>query len=566
MTQRHFFTTLFVSALLLVTACSKEQFDDLSGKPTSNEQNANAINTTGETGAISYSLSGVTINPDVVAINEGNALVTSDLTEITGGILKLSALSEEITASLNPGAILYVQAKNFTALQKITEVKKSGNIYLLSVEQAQLGEVIQEGTINMSVDLNKASNFFRQASDVEQSYYHEINLHDEYDLGDGVKFNPATDLKLAYSFKLTFIKDQVLPSEFTNTFELQVDLNPILSLTGSLNKIGSYELTKYIPASVLDYIKSIEIDYNIPINTLGIESLPAKIRIKDIYIPLELEANLSNQSILTYGLTGSFKLGYTVKMNGPQAQSTGHFESTFTTSRYPSISDVYGELLTNSKIIIEPTVTILNGAYTAGGNVTAETITETYGNIVVANQPPVSGSKAVTKITGNILVNLLVVKFPVTIINQEIEHWNIGKIVKSVIYSDLAYKVSSSYSTNVLTTSRVYTTDFTLKYKYPIIGKRVPSKLFISYDVYTDNGTSKITSVTDHEITPADVTADSFKFQLGIPFRLGGLLLLTPQSKSYLKNIVIRDNKGYVYNGIFNSSTNKVEDTIEIKR
>jgi len=117
-----------------------------------------------------------------------------------------------------------------------------------------------------------------------------------------------------------------------------------------------------------------------------------------------------------------------------------------------------------------------------------------------------------------------------------------------------------------LITSRVYSTDFTLKYKYPIPAKKIPNKLYISYDVYTDNGTTKITSVTDYEITPSEVTADSFKFKLGIPFRLGGILLLTPQSKSYMKNIVIKDNNGFVYEGIFNSSTNQVENTIEIKR
>jgi hypothetical protein len=88
----------------------------------------------------------------------------------------------------------------------------------------------------------------------------------------------------------------------------------------------------------------------------------------------------------------------------------------------------------------------------------------------------------------------------------------------------------------------------------------------ISYDVFQDNGTTKITTVTDHEISLTGITADSFKFQLGVPFKLGGLLLTTPQSKSFIKNIVIKDHKGYVYNGIFNSSKNIVENEFEIKR
>ena len=568
MTSKRLFAALFVTAFLFMIACNKEQFfdDDFSVDSTPTAQSIGAVNTSGETNGISYSLKGLTVNPGVVAINEENAKVESDLQEITNGTLKLSVFSDEIAASLNTGTILYVKANNFTVLKKITGAEKSGDgSYLLSIEQAQLGEVFEEGRIDVSVDLNKVA--FRNANNLNLSNFHEINLQDEYDLGNGFKFNPATDIKLAYNFSLSFVKNQILPSEFSNIFEFQLNINPDFNFEGSINKVSNYELAQYIPAAMLDYIKSLEIDYNIPINTLGIDSLPSKIKIKDIHIPLTIEANLSKQSRFSYGLNGAFRLGYKINVNGLKAQSTPIFENTFGITNPSASSDIYGELLTNSKIIIEPAVTILDGAYTAGGDITMETSTTTYGNVSIPNQPPVVfGSEGIIKISANVLVDLLLIKIPVNILNQETVIWNVGNIVKSVTYSDMTYKVSSSYSTNLLITSRVYTTDFTLKYKYPIIGKRVPDKLLISYDVFQDNGTSKITSVTDQEITLSDITADSFKFQLGIPFRLGGLLLLTPQSKSYIKNIVIKDHNGYVYNGIYNSSKKIVEDSFEIKR
>ena len=565
MANKSFFAALFVTAFLMMTACNKEQFfdDDFSVESTPSTPSTCAVNTTGETNGISYSLKGLTVNPDVVAINEENAKIESDLQEINNGTLKLSVFSDEIAASLNTGAILYVKTTDFTVLKKITGAEKSGNdYYLLSIEQAQLGEVFEEGRIDVSVDLNKVA--FRKASDLNLNNSHEINFHDEYDLGNGLKFNPATDIKLTYNFSLSFVKNQILPSEFSNIFEFQLNINPAFNFEGSINKISNYELTQYIPTVILDYIKSLEINYDIPINILGIESLPSKIKIKDIHMPLAIEANLSKQSRFGYGLNGAFKLGYKINVNGLKAQSTPIFENTFAVNN-PSASDIYGELFTNSKIIIEPAITILDGAYTAGGDITMETSTTTYGNVSIPNQQPtVFGSEGIRKISANVLVDLLLIKVPVNIFSQETVLWNIGNIVKSVTYSDMAYKVSSSYSTNLLIASRVYTTDFTLKYKYPILGKRVPDKLLISYDVFQDNGTSKIISVTDQEITLSGITADSFKFQLGIPFRLN--ILLIPQSKSYIKNIIIKDHNGYVYKGIYNSSKKIVENSFEIKR
>ncbi len=160
--------------------------------------------------------------------------------------------------------------------------------------------------------------------------------------------------------------------------------------------------------------------------------------------------------------------------------------------------------------------------------------------------------------------DLILTKVPVNIFSDEKELWNTGSFDKGVEFSNLSWKVSSKYSNNLLMLSRLYETDFTLNYSYPIQGKRVPDELLISYEVYQDNNKTRIQSVTDQVIVPTNVTADSFKFKLNIPYK-DKLLMLSFQNTSYLKNIVIRDRNGYEFTGILNSK-GEIENSFTIKR
>jgi hypothetical protein len=556
-------SVLFASFLLFAVSCEKEQFHRKSDSA-SQELSDAPVTKSGEENGVSYSLNGLVINPDVVIINDENAEIESDMQEIFGGILKLSNLSNELAQSLKTGTVLYVNTGDFTTLRKITAVEKTGNNCLLSVEQAQLGELFNGGSIDVSVDLNKSAAL--RSADGKNLYdkYLEVNLQDEYDFGGGIKFNPSTDIKMTYNIRLEFSKYQALPTVFSSIFECSLAVNPTFHFENSINGLYNFELAQYIPETLMEFIKAQEINIDIPINTLGIETLPAKISIRDIQIPVTVEANLSEEGTVGFGLNGTFKLGYKININGLVPRVTPVFENAIAGS-FPSDVNLNGEVITNSKIIIDPVVSILNDSYRAGGDVVVEKSGIMQSCNTLLKQSAV-GAEVNANVAATVLVDLLLIKVPVNILNQEIANFNYGQVNKSMALSDMTYNVTSTNSTNLLITSRLFATNFTMKYKYPTLGKRVPNKLLISYEVFQDNGTSRITSVNNQEITLTDITADSFKFRLDVPFRLGGLLLTTPQSRSFIRDIVIKDHNGFEYQGIFNSSKNVVENNFEIRR
>lgn len=590
-----------IIAVLSFPACEQdiEQESSIQDSPDSRPV-VSVENKRGGKDGVSYTLNGVSMISDIVSLTEKNVIFNSTAEEISEGMFSLSDVSPELAVSLKKDNILYIRSGQYTGLKKITGIKADGpGIFHLETTRAQLGEVFQGGTIDVSVDLYKAS-IAQKKSNLKsvRAYSCEImDLQDEYDLGNGFKFNPTTNISMTYTFRMAFSKTQVLPSEIVNTFEVQLALNPALSFAESLNHTGNYELSQYIPQALLDYIKSQSFDFKIPINTLGIDSLAATLKVKDIKIPLRIEANLSDQSTLSYGLNGNYKIGYSVAINGLKPTVTPIYENNLAATN-PSMSDTYGELLTSTTIDITPDISILDGAYSVNGTLSMENRTNTYGNISLPGKEPVFGSKGVniTKLIANL--DLILLKIPVTIINTEEELWNIGTIVKPVIYSDLKYSLPASYTDDygvlgnivqVGSFKRTYrNADFSLNYKYPILGKKIPEELTISYDIYAENGTTKLTSVKDAVIRPTEITSNSFKFKQDILFsgetsyekvgeervKIGFFYITVPvygnvsrcQSKSYLKNIVIQDNNGYVYEGIFNTARNIVENSIQINR
>ncbi|MDR1503201.1 MAG: hypothetical protein LBT43_12200 [Prevotella sp.] len=590
-----------IIAIVFFTACEQDIEPDSGVQDNQDSQSIVLVeNKSGGNDGVSYALHGVSIVSDIISLTEKEVTFNSTEAQISEGAFSLSDVSPELAASLKKDNILYVSLGDYAGLKRIISVEATGEgIYRLETIRAQLGEVFRGGTIDLSVDLYKAS-IAREKSRLKsgKAYSYEIlNLQDEYDLGNGFRFNPATNISMTYTFRMAFSKTQVLPSEITNTFEVQLALNPTFNFAGSFNHRGDYELSQYIPQALLDYIKSQSFDLKIPINTLGIDSLAATLKVKDIKMPLSIEANLSNQSLLSYGLNGNYKIGYSVAINGLKPTITPIYENNLVTTN-PSLSDTYGELLTSARIDITPDISILDGAYSVDGTLSLENRTSTYGNISLPGKTPAFGSKAVNiaKLIANI--DLILLKVPVTIINTEEELWNIGTIVKSVVYSDLKYVLPTSYTDdygilgNIIQTGsfkRIYKdTELSLNYKYPILGKKIPDELIISYDIYAENGTTKLNSVKDAIIHPTDITTDSFKFRQDILFsgettyekigeekkKIGFITITVPifgnvsrcQSKSYIKNVVIKDNNGYVYEGIFNTAKNVMENNIEISK
>ncbi|MDR3142053.1 MAG: hypothetical protein LBU37_10060 [Tannerellaceae bacterium] len=599
-TKMHYLAVII--AVLSFSACEQEFIEPEGG--TQNEQDCRPVvsveNKNGESDGVGYAVHGVSMVSDVISLTEKDVTFNSTAEEISAGLLNLSEVSAELGVSLKKDNILYIRLGEYTGLKKIIDVETAGEgVYRLETARAQLGEVFRGGTIDVSVDLLKAS-VAREESRLRsgKTYSCEIlNLQDEYDLGNGFKYNPATDINMTYTFRMAFSRTQVLPAEITNVFEVQLAVNPALSFAGSFNSISSYELSEYIPQALLDYLKAQSFDFKIPINTLGIDSLAATLKIKDIKMPLNIEANLSNQSLLSYGLNGNYRTGYTVAIKGTKPTVTPIYENNLVATN-PSISDTYGELLTSAKIDITPDISVLDGAYSVDGTLSFENKTSTYGNISLPGKEPAFGSKSVNLIKLMANIDLILLKIPVTVINTEEELWNIGTIVKSVVYSDLKYSLPSSYTDDygILGSiiqagsfKRTYKdTEFALNYKYPILGKKIPDELIISYDIYAENGTTQLTSVKDAVIRPSDITAKSFKFKQDVLFsgettyekigeekkKIGFITITVPiygyvtrcESKCYLKNIVIKDSNGYVYEGIFNTAKNVVENSIELIR
>ncbi|MDR3217512.1 MAG: hypothetical protein LBU22_00785 [Dysgonamonadaceae bacterium] len=581
MTKKNLLTLLGL-ALFLFTACEKDLLleQDLNGVQDQTSSSIIAGNKSGENNGVSYAVKDLSVNPNVVLLNAGNVKIESSKQELSGGSLRVSGVSDELAASFTTSNILYVKSDNYAGLKKIVSVSKTGEgSYDIETVRAQLGEAFDGGSIDVSVDLYKASLAKKKELALRAGYdaSHEIlNLQDRYDFGNGLTYNPATNIKLLYSLQLKFSKTQILPTEFSNTFEVQLAINPQVNFVGSYNNIKEYELSQYIPQEVLDFIKEQEFEFQIPINTLGIDTLPAVLKVKDIKIPLVIEANISNESAFAYSLNGSFKVGYTVKITGVKPKVTSIYENKIVAVANPSTSETYGELLTDSKIIITPDISILDDAYSVGGDLTLGNKTTTYGHVAIPGKSPVFGSKGVNTTSLTAIVDLILLKVPVEVINTEKVLWNVGTIVKSVIYSDLRYTLGSyKDNTNILSwgINRAYDTQFTLDYKYPIIGKKIPSELIISYDVYEDNGSTKIVSIKDQVIQPTDITATSFKFRQDIPFRGKTTIKIFPpsitttyQTKAYIKNIVIKDRNDYVYEGIYNTAKGVVEKSWEIKK
>jgi|GEM_PF-1807269 len=558
-------------SLLLMLACalsfyscsSDDIFDD--NVPAVPEQ-PNVINRDGKTDGIGYSLKNVTLNPDVVVLNSGNSELLSSEQELSQGIIKVNS-----NQLINEGAVLYIQSGDYTGLKKAVTVRKTGaQSYELQTEQAQLGELFESGDINLSLDMYEASKAKDEKNgelragvyEIDRTY-EIINLMEEYQWGDVLKFNPSTKVKANLYMNMSFGKSQLLPSKFTTYFEIVPAMNPLLAFSGSVNQTYEDDIVRFIPGQMIEFIKEQEFDIDIPLNVLGIESIPAKVKIQDINIPTTIEANLANQTDFTFHVNGSFKVGYEMDIDGLNAKVTPIYENNII-AEAPGVSDMQGELLTNTQVVIVPTIYMLDGLYKISGDISFGFKSETYGGGAdLPENPGNFASKGVFTSNMTVLVDLLVMKVPVEIFNQDKEIWNMGSFDKKVIYSDLSWKVSSKYSNSILLLSRLYETDFTVKYKYPILGKKVPAELLVSYEVYQDNNKTKIQTVTNEVIVPADVTADSFTFKLNIPFKSK---LFSYQTKSYLKNIVIKDRNGYVYEGIYNTAKGINENSFEIKR
>ena len=545
---------LVLSALALALySCSKEEPVNPSVPVT--ERPSNVVTASGQIDGVSYSLDNLTLNPEVIVLNADNSRLLSSSEELSGGVIRVST-----DLSLYEESILYIRSGEYTDLRKVSSVSQDASgSYLLETTQAHLGELFDGGEIALSLDLREIT---RAVYGFDRSL-EILDVQNEYSW-KGLTYNPATNVKLALNMQMEFKKLQLLPARFSTWFEITPTISPYLSTAGALNQVYAKDISELLPVELIEFLENLEFDFNIPIGILGIESLPAKLRIDDITIPTRIEANLSAKTDFSFNVNGSYKVGYEINISGLKAKTKPIYENSIVAEAPSMAANMPGELLTNAEVVITPSVSVLGDLYSVSGDIIFGFKTETAGNASLERAATYFASKGVFTSQMNLLVDLILTQVPVNIFNDEKELWNIGSFDKRVEYSNLSWKVSSKNSNNLLLLSRMYETDFTLNYAYPIMGKKIPDELLISYEVYQDNGKTRIQSVTDLVIVPTNVTADSFKFKLNIPYK-DKLLMLSFQTTSYLKNIVIRDRNGYEFTGILNSK-GEIENSFAIKR
>ncbi len=563
--KKIFFSVLSFVLLFFVSSCN----DYLEG-PVQNElqaDNAESVNQSGTMDGLSYSLENLEVNPELIVIKSADAKLESSEMDIQNGIVVLSNVDESLSSQFEIGRISYIHIGKYKAIRKIESIETDANSYKLTTSQAQLGDVFQNGSIDFSLELYEGKIPAKKQNILKKgSYFYEeiLNLDEEYDL-NGIKYNPSTNVKFLFNMGMQFKKYQLLPSKISTVFEIQTTMNPYFQFSTSINETYQNDLIQYVPEQLLDYIKSQEFEVQIPINSLGIDSLPAIIKIQDINIPTKIEANISKESHLGYNTNGIFKIGYTVDIKSFKAKAKAIYENNIVCEN-PSSVDLNGELFTSAEVVIIPSISVFDNAYTMSGDITFGIKTESTGSISPLCEP-VFGSKGMFTSSMNVVLDLILLKVPIEILNNETELWSVGSVTKSLTFYDLTHNVTGKYTNNILNATRAYTTDFGLNYDYSVSGKRLPEEILISYQVYQDNGTTLLSTVKQKAITISNLTDSYFSFQLDIPYkRIGGILSSNYQKKSYIKNITIEDGKGFIYNGILNSSTNIVENEFSITR
>lgn len=540
---------LLAVLLTAVVSCNKDEVSDQSVTGTGPSGNVEAE-------GYSYSFENVTINPSLVIINEGDAELLSSAAELEQGVVKMTNVSDEMASQFVNDAILYIQIGDYVGARKIESMSVVDGNYVFETVQAQLGEIIEEGELNFSVDLYEARDLAVSSMTQAQPKagvdyeFQLVQLMEEYDLGNGLTFNPATDVKMLVHFSISFKKFQILPKQVKSVFELQTNINPTLAFEGSLNGLWETDMVQFVPQALLDYVKTLT--YTVPVE-IGALNLSAEISVTDINIPTSIEANFSQQSALSFGLNGAVKLGYQLDINGFSIKKTPIFSNTLSLTNQ-SAAALHGEIVTNMGIVAEPNIAIIGGLFNASGDISFNLRTVNVGGIQLPGAQYNYGSKGT--LTSIVAIDLGITS--IDVVDSEQELWSVGSLDNMVVFKDLAYKAYSYLMGNQGTT-------FTVGYEYAVLGKQLPSSgMTITYKVLSADKGITVADLVTKKITPTDITNNSFQFKLSIPFRR--IKGLTYETTSYITDIVITDGNGYQYEGIYDSETGTVLTEIKISR
>lgn len=536
------YALLSILLALFLFSCSNENHDEIVLDDT---PDSGLLNHQSQVDGVTYTLKDVAVNPDVVSLNATN----SKLISVTGDVYKLEIA--EGAANLLPGTVLYLQTSEATHLRIVENITVENNVFVVETSEAGLGDLFQGGSLELSVDLQKAESkaFQLKSLSYDNGLTFDIfNAVGEYQNG-AFTASPNASVKAFFNVKVGFAgKLLKTPNEVVVTYELQTAFNPYLTFSKAVNAGYETDFMSLVPQNLTDLLKTIEIEVNIPLGDLG--TLPAKVSIADIKFPMEVSANLSKEADLRFNANGTFKVGYAYYKNVAGKTSHQIYENTMITSSYPDLR-LNGEVLSDAKIIITPNILLIDASLLkVSGDIIFGMKTETSGGIETLTQNYIGGSKGEFYSQGTLSVSSLGIRlFTTDLFKETKELWNVGAFDKTFKLSNLKIAKPSKS----ICALRSYNFEMTVDYRYPVMGKTVSNELVVTYDVYDDSkkllsGGQKVT------VNPYDVTANSFTFDLCVPFKIDALALTAGFTKKtgYIRNIKITDAFENEASGIYN--------------
>lgn len=545
------------SAILLLSSCTND-FNEANNNAADSTTKNGIINKSGSADGVSYNLNNLAVNPNLIKISSENSVILSSEADLQNGKFNLKIDSPEITQKMVSGNLIYLTTPDSKVyFRKIEAIKEESNRYTIETSDAYIGDLFTGGSIELVMNTqqseraiqSKNSSLVSSKGKYDNTFTYDIFNYIKDYKSDYFTLNPNTSVKSTLHVKIGFGNSKTLPNEMEIYYQIDSQINPFYTFNGAVNKKYAYNLINNAPANLLDLLKKVEMDVTIPGgNLLG--DIPAKISIDEISFPMEVEANISKASHFAINSSGIFKIGFANYINVPGKTSHFIYENTITGSKVTE-SDLIGEVISDMKIAIKPKVKLLdNNILDVKGNIIFGLNSFTIGNGSMNNSSAFASKGTFYSQATFAFGALGVTLYTTDLFKENKELWNVGKFNKTMTLSNFKSVKSSSLPCSGLYS---YPYDVTLNYEYPISGKILSGDLEIKYDVYSDTGTVLEAGRTV-TVSAKDITANSFKINLCIPFRK--INILSVAKTSYIKNITIKDTNGYLATGIINPATN----------
>ncbi|WP_419870581.1 hypothetical protein [Chryseobacterium sp. CT-SW4] len=555
---------LLVSAALSITSCTTSDLNDgISPRETSPTE---LINKSGRSGGVSYSLKNVEVNPNLVKISSENVTFISSDNEMKNGKFSFQTGSSEVIEKLIVGNVIFVKSQDQTYLRTITNVTQSNTTFTLDTSDAYIGDLFSGGSLELSVDTQAAeqtlaakNNPLLTAKDYNSSFTYDIFTHiPDYTAG-GLTLSPNTSVTSTLHVNMGFGSSKILPNKLEVYYQINSAINPFIAFSGAVNKKYNYDLINNVPTDIMDLLKSVEVEVNIPTGDF-LGDIPATISIDQVNFPMDIEANVSKASKLAFNANGTFKVGFAYYNN--VAGQTNHFiyENTMTNAGVAE-ADLAGEVATDMAVVIKPKVSLLDtDLISVNSNITFGINTYSNGNAGTSQAAGFSSKGDFYSSASFSFSSLGITLYKTDLFKENKELWSVGSFNTAMTLSNVRATKTSILPCSGLNS---YNYGITLDYKYPILGKVMSGDLEVTYDVYADNGTL-LQSQKTVTVTPSNITAKSFTFNLCVPFRQASILSIA--KTTYLKNITVKDANGYVATGIVDPATNNPYQQITLTR